>query len=240
MRCAFLLLIAAVTCGSQAANSGGGSEGDIIDRGPAMLFPPVLPAFPATGVADSSLVVDIRFAVNEGGDPFDIQVTTPPSPADAAVIEAVLRWSAVPPVCRGWHWISAHVRTSVVFSIENGRNIVTIRAPRWFAAGEDVQLPRLPPGEMPARLRVLGPDPVFPPRAIANDHAIGLIHAAIWVDADGFVTSVPRIFSWPGLVFEAAARDAMMKWRIVGDSGLPLGEPFLHCVRIAFTLRDAS
>jgi hypothetical protein len=184
-------------------------------RAKAQILGLVLPDFPSTLAPGMSLEVALRIVVNDDGHVDSVHVTTPPSSVDAEVIGAVAKWYLVPAHCGNSGWTGSEVRTSVAFGWEGDRKFVTVKDPRWYAVGEQVEVPDLT-GLSGTRAQYQIGNYVEPeyPRALLRRGTRGLVVARFRVDDQGRIGEVLRVFSWPNPLFGAAVQSAMSHWKI--------------------------
>ena len=234
------LLVATVCWLSVAATDAGDLRSEAMtSRAKAQILGLVLPDFPSTLAPGMSLEVALRIVVNDDGHVDSVHVTTPPSSVDAEVIGAVAKWYLVPAHCGNSGWTGSEVRTSVAFGWEGDRKFVTVKNPRWYAAGEQVEVPDLT-GLSGTRAQYQIGNYVEPeyPRALLRRGTRGLVVARFRVDDQGRIGEVLRVFSWPNPLFGAAVQSAMSHWKIERVDREPIEASFIACIEANFRLRD--
>jgi protein TonB len=97
--------------------------------------------------------------------------------------------------------------------------------------------PAPPPPPKPAVRRGITPiereDPVYPRQAIRAGVEKGRVLARVNIDEKGHVTDVIIVNAEPPRHFDAAVREALMKWRFKAE-----GEKYVGEIEVVFTLKD--
>jgi TonB family protein len=204
------------------------------------MYPLVVPAYRNEWLdAKLSGTVELAVTVSADGTPAEIQVISEPSPFDDEVRNAVRYWFFEPPSCFS-ESAEAYVGTfQMVFSIEDGRQFVTIRNSHFAAPFESVSDARLRGyGATLEKHRVAGRDLVYPKDAMWRNQSRGVTYAMLDIDKAG-EPSIVGIYSLPKPYFEKEVRRAIHSWRFeppVNDLGQPAH--VRGCLEVKFKLLE--
>ena len=143
------------------------------------MFVFVPPSFPESVTSDSPVEVQLRLTIDYGtGAVREAEVESGPSPNDREVIEAA-RWSMVLPNLCIPESNRPYVRATLVFALEENKQIVTLRDPKWFASDPS-------PSSRKVRLHEPREEPRYPKKALARrDIHGGIVMAHIEFGPDG-------------------------------------------------------
>ena len=233
-----MLVMVALVFGPGTAKAAESDPERMTSRAKAHILGLVLPDFPPDLAPGVSREVTVRIVVAPTGLVDSVRVTSPPSPIDAQVIGAVANWYIVPAACSNSAWTASEVRTAVAFAWEGDRKFVTVRDPRWYAIGEQVELAAIG-GTSHARpvLEWEQPlDPMFPRALLRRKQMSGIVVARFRVDAGGAVSEVLHTVAWPSPLLDASVRSALRHGKVRRTDRQPIVEPFDACVEVTFKL----
>jgi outer membrane biosynthesis protein TonB len=201
----------------------------------------MLPDFPEDLVKPGTPVeVRIRLDLDDEGGVTHVDVESPPTPVDDEVERAAYHWFVLPDVCAGDKWTSQAVETRVIFSIEDGKKMITIKEPQRYAVGPDEPpLREVTATGSTEHVRMEEPlvKPVFPRNAIRRGIAYGIVVGVVRFDGTGKPIDIVRLHQWPAKVFERSVRDAVMEWRAdPEDVYVKAGKSFESCFKVNFSL----
>ena len=202
----------------------------------------MLPDFPENLVKPGAPVeVRIRLDLDEGGRVTHVDVESPPTSADDEVAKVAYHWWVIPDVCAGGKLTSESVETRVIFSLEDGKQMITIKEPQRFAVGRVEPPLRAATVNEPSTERVKMREPlaipIYPRNAIRRGISYGIAVGVVHFDGTGKAVDLVRLYQWPVDVFERSIRDAVMQWHADPDDPyVKAGKAFDSCFKANFSL----
>jgi outer membrane biosynthesis protein TonB len=211
-------------------------------RGKVHIEALMLPDFPEDLVKPGAPVeVRIRLDLDDEGRVTNVDVESPPTPVDDEVARVAYRWFVIPDFCAGGAWKSQAVETRVIFSIEDGKHMITIKEPQWYGVGSEGPPLReiTATGTSTKHVKMQEPltKPVYPEIAIRRGISYGIAVGVVRFDGTGKPIDLVRLYQWPANVFERSIRDAVMEWRAdPNDVDVKSGKTFESCFKVSFRL----
>jgi len=229
------LVLIAFVCGD--ASSAAEPDRELTLRGPAQIYGLVIPDFPVDSVSPGKpLEIHIRLSVTEGGLVQDASIEPTPEPLKQVIKRTLMKWFVLPDVCQNSKWTSAEVRASMVFSIEEGRQLVTVKNPEWYASGatERYADPSAPTATSTVAFKEPRDIATYPRKAYLSRLNNGIVVGVIKFGPDGS-KEILSIYSWPSPIFAEEVRHTLLHWELhPDDANLKAQQAVLVCFKFSF------